>query len=133
MSYSAHHSQFERIATIAGADDWQHDQWGTSMGLFFDVASVLDMSNVTGDITDVVFRRWGYQRALVTHTIPSIETVAARGDDFHEGEFSDDYSYAQVALAMAIRDDEISQEDLVYAGDVLDRYTGLLRRAGKDY
>jgi hypothetical protein len=143
--FKRHVSRFERIADIAGADDWQYDPWGTSMGLFFDVASVLDMSDVAGDVTPEPFARWGYQRARwgyqrarwgyqrAPFTVPAIGTVAARGDDFHEGEFADDYSYAQVALAMAVRDDELSQDDLIYAGNVLDRYTSLLRRAGRDY
>lgn len=126
-----HESRFDRIADIAGADDWEHDPWGTSMGLFFDVASVLDMSDVAGDVTDVVFRRWDYHRA--PFAIPSIETVAARGDDFNEGEFADDYTYAQVSLAIAIRDGDLSQADLVYAGDVLARYTDLLKRSRRDY
>ena len=131
MTYSTHHSRFERIADIAGADDWQYSPWGTSMGLFFDVASVLDMSDVEGDVTPKPFARWQYQRA--PFAIPAIETVAARGDDFNEGELADDFTYAQVALAMAYRDEEITQADLIYAGDVLDRYTKLLRRAGRGY
>lgn len=126
-----HKSRFDRIADIAGADDWEHDPWGTSMGLFFDVASVLDMSDIEGDVTPGPFARWQYGRGA--STVPSIETVAARGDDFNEGEFADDYSYAQISLAMAVRDGELTQTDLIYAGDVLDRYTALVRRAGQDY
>lgn len=127
-----HESRFDRIAEIAGADDWDHDPWGTSMGLFFDVASVLDMSDVEGDVTPEPFARWQYGRPTFWG-MPSIEEVAARGDDFNEGEFADDYSYAQISLAMALRDGELTQADLVYAGDVLDRYSNLVKRAGRDY
>jgi len=62
-----------------------------------------------------------------------IDTVAARADDFAEGEWADDYSYGQVALAVAVRDGDIATGDLIYAGDVLSRYAALLRLAGKDY
>jgi len=126
-----HRSRFERIVHIAGADDWHHDAWGTAMGMFFDVASVLDMSDIEGDVSPEPFARWQYQRA--PFTVPAIETVAARADDYNEGEWADDYTYGQVALAIAYQDGEITQADLIYAGDVLSRYTDILRRNGKDY
>lgn len=130
-----HTSRFDRIADIAGAEDWDHDPWGTAIGLFFDVAAVLDMSDVEGDVTPEPFRRWDYHNGS-PWSVPSIETVAARDEDFSDGEFSDDYSYAQVSLAVAYvggGPGGITQADLIYAGDVLDRYTNLLRRNGKDY
>jgi hypothetical protein len=101
------------------------------MGMFFDVASVLDMSDIEGDVSPEPFARWQYQRA--PFTVPAIETVAARADDYNEGEWADDYTYGQVALAIAYQDGEITQADLIYAGDVLSRYTDILRRNGKDY
>ena len=133
IAYARNHkSRFDRIAEIAGADDWDYDPWGTSMSLFFDVASVLDMSDVAGIVTTEPFARWNFRPAPFT-AVPSIEDVAARADDFSEGEWADDYSYAEISLAAAMQADEITQDDLIYAGDVLDRYTALLRRAGKDY
>jgi hypothetical protein len=80
------------------------------MNLHFDIAEVLDMTDIA-----------------------SIETVAARAEDFAEGEWSDDYSYSLVALAAAYRDEVVSQADLIYAGNVLSRYTSLLKLAGVDY
>lgn len=129
---TAHKSRFDRIAEIAGAEDWEHDRWGTAMGLFFDVASVLDMSDIEGDASPEPFARWDYHRAPYS-PIPAIETVAARAEDLSEGEWADDYSYAQVALAVAYRDGDITQADLIYAGDVLSRYSDQLRSAGRDY
>lgn len=129
--FSVHKSRFDRIADIAGADDWDYDPWGTSMGLFFDIASILDMTDVAGDVTPEPFARWQYRRA--PFAIPAIETVAARAENFSEGEFSDDYSFAQIELAAAYVAGDLSQDDLIYAGDVLDRYTELLRRNGRDY
>lgn len=123
-------SRFDRVRDIAGADD-DSDRWGWAMNLFFDVASVLDMSDIECDVTLQPFDRWQYQRAQVA--VPDIETVAARADDFTEGEYADDYTYGEVALAVAVRDGDLTQADLIYAGDVLDRYTSLLRLAGMDY
>jgi hypothetical protein len=124
-------SRFSRLAATAGAEDWEHDRWGTAMSLFFDVASVLDMTDVAGDVTPAPFARWNYRRA--PFTVPSAETVAARADGFAEGEFADDFTYGQVALAAAYVAGEVTQDDLIYAGNVLHHYTGLLRLSGADY
>lgn len=126
-----HKSRFDRIIDLAGVDWDIHDIWGTAMCMFFDVASVLDMTDIAGDVTPQPFDRWQYGRA--PFTIPAVETVAARAEDFSEGEFADGCTYGQVALAQAYVNEEITQADLIYAGDVLSRYTDLLRRTGKDY
>lgn len=130
LEMTRHTTRFDLVANIAGADDW-YSPGETARSLFFDIASVLDMSDVEGNVTPQPFAQWGYHRA--PFTVPSIETVAARGDNFNEGEWTDDYSYAQVNLAMAIRDGSLTQSDLIYAGNVLDHYTNLLRLAGRDY
>lgn len=124
-------SRFDHIADIAGADDWKHDPFGTAIALHFDIASVLDMSDIIGDVTPGPFARWQYRRA--PFTVLSIETVAARADDFNEGEWADDFTYGQVSLAAAVESEQLSQDDLIYVGDVLDRYAELLRRNGRDY
>ena len=124
-------SRFARIAEIAGEDDW-HDPWGAAMNLFFNIAEVLDMTDISGDVTPEPFAQWQYRRSPLV-TVPAIETVAARAEDFAEGEWSDDYSYSQVSLAAAYRDGEITQDDLIYAGNVLQRYTALLELAGRSY
>lgn len=124
-------ARFENVAGTAGAEDWAHDAFGTAQGLLFDVASVLDMSDVAGDASPQPFERWGYQRA--PFTVPSIDTVADRADDYSEGEWADDFTYGQVALASAVRDDELTQSDLIYAGDVLSKYVAVLKSHGRDY
>lgn len=126
-----HKSRFEIVADIAGAEDWEHDPYGTAVALHFDIASVLDMSDIEGDVSPEPFDRWEYRRA--PFTVPAIETVAARAADFNEGEFSDDYSYAEIALAVAVRDGQLSQADLIFAGDVCSRYARMLDRAGRSY
>ena len=123
--------RINQLADIAGADDFAFDPWGTAMGLLFDVAQVLDMSDIEGDVTPGTFARWQYRRA--PFTVPDIDTVADRAGDCSEGEYADDYSFGVIALAVAYRNGEITQADLIRAGDVLDRYTALLRLAGRDY
>lgn len=124
-------TRFDVIADIAGADDWQHDPFGTATGLFFPIAEVLDMSDIEGDVTLKPFARWQYHPSPLR--VPALETVAARASDFAEGEFADDYSYATVMLANALESDQITQSDLIYAGDVLNKYIALLERNGKRY
>ena len=131
MVYYAHKSRFTRIQEIAEPDWSDHDLWGTAMGMFFAVASVLDMTDIEGDVSPKPFARWQYGRGM--GTIPDVESVASRAEQFSEGEFADDYSYGQIMLASAFVNGEITQADLIYAGDVLSRYADLLRKAGKDY
>ena len=131
MVYSIHKSRFTRIQEIAEPDWSEHDLWGNAMGMFFAVASVLDMTDIEGDVTPKPFDRWQYGRGM--GTVPDVESVAARAGHYNEGEFAGDYSYGEIALAEAFVSGEITQSDLVYAGDVLSRYTDLLRSAGKDY
>lgn len=125
-------TRFDRIASITYSDDWEYDPFGTAMALHFAIAEVLDASDVEGDVTPEPFDRWQYRRAPA-RTVPALEVIAARAEDFHEGEWSDDYSYATVALAAALVAGEVSQDDLIYAGDVLSRYVAVLERSGKTY
>ena len=115
-------SRFARIAEIAGEDDW-YDKWGTAMSLFFDVAEVLDMTDIEGDVTPGLFAQWQYRRSPMV-TVPAVETVAARAKDFSRGRVVDDYTYSVVALAVAYRDEIITQADLVYAGRNLEDQIG---------
>lgn len=114
-------NRFKRIADIAGADDW-YDAWGTAMSLHFDIAAVLDASDIDGSVTPWPFARWEYQRP--PFTVPSIESMISGADL---------YSYGEVELAKAYFNGEITQADLIHAGDVLERYERTLRAAGKDY
>ena len=117
------------LLQVTGTDDV--DDYGVIVGLHFDVALVLDASDIEGDVTPAVFDRWGYRRAPVT--VPAVETIAARADDYHAGEWADDYTFAAVGLAVAFESGDLSQADLIRAGDVLRRYASLLRAAGRDY
>lgn len=126
-------SPLRRVIDICGADDWQHDPWGTAMGLFFDIASVLNSSDIEGDVTPALFAnagpctgRWQYSPSPHV-TVPSLESLALTGED----SLAD--SYGEQSLAQALLDGEITQADLIYAGDILNRYTALLRLNGKDY
>ena len=130
--FGAHISRFERVAMLAGCmDDREHDPWGEAMHMFFGVASVLDMTDVEGDVTPGPFARWDYRRASAWG-VPAVGDVAARAEG-SEGEWADDYTYAQIQLAFGYVEGAITQADLVYAGDVLHKYACLLERAGKNY
>lgn len=124
--------RFDRVADIAGADDWQHDPRGTAIVLHFDIAEVLDAADIEGDVTPKPFARWQYRRSPIV-SVPSIDTLAERAEHFCEGEWADDYSYGVIALAVAYRDGDITNADLIYAGDVLSRYTAWLDRHGRSY
>jgi hypothetical protein len=93
------------------------------MSLFFDVAEVLDMTDIEGDVTPGLFAQWQYRRSPMV-TVPAVETVAARAKDFSRGRVVDDYTYSVVALAVAYRDEIITQADLVYAGRNLEDQIG---------
>jgi len=127
-----HVSRFENIMDLAAAEFDTHDLWGTAMGMLFDVAAVLDMTDADGSVTPIPFARWDYHRGC--SAVPDIQALADRfAHDYAEGEFADDYGYCVMSLASAYVDGLVSQADLIYAGDVLDRYTRVLRSAGKDY
>lgn len=116
-------STVKLIADHAGAWDWAHDPYGTALNLAFDICEVLDASDVAGDLTPAPFARWDYHRSPVA-AVPSLDTLA----DDEEGE-----SYGARALADSLRGGEITQQHLIAAGDVLDRYIRLLTAAGRDY
>lgn len=138
--FYAHKSRFTRIAETAGSElPTERDVWGETMRVFFAVAEVLHTtaevvmeSDGYHDHALEAFARWDYLPSPYV-AVPDVEAVAARASEFSEGEFSDDYSYATVALASAYVNGELTQEDLIYAGDVLSRYSDMLRTAGKDY
>lgn len=114
--------RFKLVADHAGAHDWGHDPYGTGMTLAFDVAAVLDAADVAGDITPEPFARWEYGRGAAT--VPSLDTLAS---DTHGD------SYGAQSLAQALLDGDITTDDLIYVGDVMDRYTRLLDAAGRSY
>jgi hypothetical protein len=139
MVYSAHKSRFEQIMDLAAIDWDSGDPWGSAMSLFFDVAQVLHMTSEVVMESDgyhdhalEAFARWDYRPSPYV-SVPDIEDVVARAEHFSEGEFADDYSWNVVQLASAVHSGEITQADLIYVGNVLDKYTNILRIAGKDY
>lgn len=117
-------ARFKLVTDHAGADDWACDPYGTAMGLAFDICEVLNASDIEGDVTPPLFSQWQYSPSPHV-TVPSLETIAAQGED------SD--SYGAVYLAQALIDGDVSQADLIYAGNVMHRYTALLTAAGRDY
>lgn len=114
-------ARFKLVTDHAGADDW-YDTYGTAMNLAFDICEVLDAADVAGDITPALFARWVYNRGAAAR-VPSLDTLASEEGD----------SYGAQSLAQALLDGAITTDDLIYVGDVMHRYTGLLIAAGRDY
>jgi hypothetical protein len=116
-------STIKLIADHADAWDWAHDPYGTAVGLAFDICEVLNAADVEGDITPEPFARWQYSPSPYV-AVPSLDTLA----DEEDGD-----SYGVRALAESLRDGEITTDQLIKAGDVLDRYIDLCILAGRDY
>ena len=110
------------VADHAGADGWSYDPYGTATMLAFDIAAVLNASDIDGDVTPGPFDRWAYSPSRYV-TVPSLETLASEEGD----------SYGEQALAQAVLDGDITQADLIYVGDVMSRNISLLTAAGRDY
>ena len=122
----------DKVLDIMGVWNTEHDPWGEYLGAWFDVAEVLDMADVVGNVTPEVFERWGYGPSPYV-SVPDLESVADRADTYAEGEWADDYGWGTVALARAVVDGEVSIPELIYVGDVLSRVTDRLREQGRDY
>ena len=116
--------RFKLVTDHAGADDWAYDPYGTAMGLAFDICEVLDAADIEGDITPELFSQWEYRPSPCV-TVPSLETIAAQGEDAD--------SFGAMCLPQAVIDGDVTQADLIYAGNVMHRYTALLIAAGRDY
>lgn len=114
-------SNLKTVADYAGADGWSYDPWGTATMLAFDICAVLNAADIEGNITREPFARWEYRPSPYV-TVPSLESLATSGD-----------SYGEQYLAQAILAGDLTQADLIHAGNVLDRYTAILRAAGLDY
>jgi hypothetical protein len=94
-----------------------HDKWSYAMGTWFAITDVL-----TADGWDVPLA-WEYQTVVVQG-----ETVEMLADNV---DGSTDYTTE--VLAGMLRSGKINVSDLVHAGNVLMRYTALLRAAGLSY
>lgn len=116
-------SPLRKVADYAGADGWSYDPWGTAIMLAFDICAVLNAADTEGNLTRAPFTQWDYKPSPYV-AVPSLETLATEdnGD-----------SYGERELAQALLDGDITTDDLIYAGNVLNRYTAILRRNGRDY
>ena len=84
--------------------------------LHFAICDVLDSAGGYGN----VLAGWDYHRGA--RSLPTLEDLAADTDDYHTAD-----------LASAYLAGELTAGELISAGNVLERYAGLLKRAGMDY
>ena len=128
-------TRFDNICNIAAADLSERDKWGSAMVLFFDVAEVLHAfrEDAYHEGIDEAFNRWQYQHSPIIG--PCLDEMAeAFNEHYSENESNDDVGYGVAALAWALRyGQQISVDDLLYAGEVLHKYTVILRANGHDY
>ena len=104
------------VAEIAGVDDWSHDPWGAALALHFAICDVLTAAGGADD----ALAEWGYHRGAAA---PETLTEIAGGVE----------DYAAAALAESLIAGALTVADLVRAGNVLQRYETLAKRAGRDY
>jgi hypothetical protein len=103
------------VAEIAGVDDWSHDPWGSALSLHFAICDVLTAAGGADD----ALAEWDYHRGAVA---PETLAEIAGGED-----------YTAAALAESLIAGVLTVADLVRAGNVLQRYETLAKRAGRDY
>ena len=104
------------VAEIAGVGDWSHDPWGAAMTLHFAICDVLAADGGADD----ALAEWDYHRGAAAPE--TLADIAGGTED-----------YAAAALAESVIAGTITIVDLVRAGNVLERYENLAKRAGRDY
>lgn len=97
------------IIDISGGD--RGDQWGESMGAWFDIAHALEHY-------DAVPFDWEYRDSPICH-----------GLEPHPSGQNDQ----AIMLTEWLDDGTVTVDDLVTAGNVLNRYIRLLKHQGRDY
>lgn len=85
------------------------DSWGEAMGTFFAVADV-----IWHRTAETIPSEWGYRHSPVCDEV-------------------DDESWPHSEIASMHADGDVSDEQLVSAGNVLSRYADLLEAAGQSY
>lgn len=97
------------FVTECGLDRDAGDAWGSTMSLLFGIADALTHADET------VPSAWEYRHA------PGCDAL------------SPDEDYDAIAITAAIDSRRVSWEDARHAGDVLNRYSHVLERAGRSY
>lgn len=91
------------------------DKWGTAMGAFFSIASAFYL-NGGCDMGDT-YLPWGFRASPLL-----------QDDDAHRDE-----DWLMAELLTLLDEGTVTMPDLRHAGDVLHRYTNMLKTAGLDY
>lgn len=117
--------QKRHAMTPARIDYGDSDEWGTTMGHWFAIAETLHHAGAT------LPRRWQFRHGMSTLCNPFDQYA----EHDPRGECAEDceHEYPDVEYSPFLDAGELGIEMLTYAGNVLDRYSGWLKRAGKDY
>lgn len=95
------------------------DKWGCAMGTYFALADVL---YVAGDLVPVA---WKYRPGLTVQGYKGLDDMAECAGS--------ELSYDSEHIAALLVAGEITEPDLLQAGNVLSRYTALLDKTGLSY
>lgn len=106
--------------------DCDDDVWGTCMTHLFGVAEVLYHAGAE------IPARWGYShRGYYCDPIAKYHPGSLPCEDAHPGESECDWPAAEYVPFLDAG--ELGEQMLTYAGNVLDRWAGVIKRAGRDY
>jgi len=114
------------IVDLAGSD-LKPGRLEDAVALHFDICDVLNMLDIEGDITPGPFQAWGYKPSAYV-SVPDVEIVAAEADLPLDDQTE---SWGVIWLCYGLTHGQIRQDDLIYAGNVLQRYTALLEANGQ--
>ena len=118
--------EMKRIALdTARMDDWD-DPWGTAMTHFFGVAEVLYHARAE------IPRRWQFRHPSGDSCSP-ITAFLAHSEHGEEDPCDCRGQWPDVEYVPFLDAGPLGVAMLTYAGDVLNRYLGFVKRAGRDY
>jgi len=91
------------------------DAWGSAMGAHFSIADVLYVAG------EDIPAAWGYRQPNTTQAVHDAMYDENNGD------------WLAADLRESLMTGLVTADDLRHAGDVLSRYTDMLKAAGRDY
>ena len=121
--------QKRKALEIARQDDWD-DPWGTAMSHAFAISDTL--YHAEADIPG----QWGYRHGMFQHDpVADWHPYDQPCPLNHSTDYPDECNcqYPDREYVPFLDAGEFGIELLTYAGNVLDRYCGFVKRAGKDY
>lgn len=105
-------SKTNLILSEVRMDDISHDPFGTALSWQFAIAEVMDSTGIK------IPQHWDYRAGVEARDIEDI----IDGDDFKSS-----------SVASYLTDNDVRDNDLIFAGNVLSRYVAFCHLSGKSY